>query len=150
MSLWRLYADGACTYQTGAGGWAYILQSEDGSMRDFGASSGKTTNNRMELCAILGGLLQVPDGQPVKVYTDSKYSRDCLTKWWKQWQSNGWTTQAGKPVENKELIQRVLKEMRRIGDVQVQLVPRNSIKPMEEADALAKAGKLQFKQEKGA
>jgi ribonuclease HI len=86
----------------------------------------KTTNNRMELAAILGALKNIPSGLPVMLYTDSLYSQKALTYQWKNWRHNNWLTQDGKPVKNRQIIERILEEMVRIGAVEITHVERNS------------------------
>lgn len=68
----------------------------------------RQTNQRAELTAILRALEVAPRDRPVAIYTDSNYSIKCLTDWYKKWEQNGWLNSARKPVENKDLIERVL------------------------------------------
>ena len=102
----ELYTDGACSGNPGPGGWGALLR--------FGAvekelSGGEilTTNNRMELMGAISGLEALKKPARVKLYTDSIYVKDGITKWMKGWKAKGWLTADKKPVKNKELWQRL-------------------------------------------
>jgi ribonuclease HI len=102
----ELYTDGACSGNPGPGGWGALLR--------FGAvekelSGGEmmTTNNRMELMGAISGLEALTKPARVKLYTDSNYVKDGITKWLKGWKAKGWLTADKKPVKNKELWQRL-------------------------------------------
>jgi len=144
MSSLRVYTDGACSRNSGAGGWAYIIDNGHKSIERFGPSKSPTTNNRMELAAILGALMEIPSGVSVIVYTDSEYARGCLTVWWRYWVRNNWQTKEEKPVVNKDIILRILDQVSRIGHVEFIHVKRNSTPRMIQVDSLAKQGKEQF------
>jgi len=99
-----LYGDGSCSGNPGPGGWAAILVSP-GSGREVVLSGGDpaTTNNRMELTAVLEGLRRLKRPSKVRVVTDSRYIVDGMTGWIHGWKSNGWRTAARKPVKNRDL-----------------------------------------------
>lgn len=139
---WRAYCDGACSTQKGAGGWAYILENPNGGKtEDYGPSLGPTTNNRMELCAIKGALISTPDNIDLVIFTDSAYAKGALTNWWRGWEKNGWVTQKGDRVENRQLITDILHLLCKKLKVDICHVPRNSTPEMARADELAKRGK---------
>ncbi len=98
----RVYTDGACSGNPGPGGWAWA------SSRDHAASGGEaeTTNNRMELTAVLRAITDNPG--PLTVVMDSTYVKNGLESWSKSWVRNGWKTKAGQPVKNRDLWQALL------------------------------------------
>ena len=95
----RAYTDGACSGNPGPGGWAWATSG------DHHASGGEeaTTNNRMELTAVLRAIEDIPG--PLTVVMDSTYVKDGLEKWSKSWIRNGWRTKSGDPVKNQDLWQ---------------------------------------------
>ncbi len=102
-----LYTDGGCHGNPGPGGWAWRLISDRGAVlaEDAGYRSA-TTNNRMELTAVIEGLEYVEGrhrNASVSVMTDSQYVRRGITEWITGWKRNGWRTAAKKPVRNDEL-----------------------------------------------
>ncbi len=98
----ELYTDGACRGNPGPGGWGASLRF-NGHRKDLYGSEAKTTNNRMELMAVIEGLNALSRNCDVRIYTDSKYVLDGITKWMANWKKNGWKTAAKKPVKNVEL-----------------------------------------------
>ena len=113
MSDIRIYTDGGCSGNPGPGAWAYILLAEG---RRWSASAGHpaTTNNRMELEAVIAALREVrrrPEwaGVPLEVFTDSEYVQKGITSWIRSWQVNGWRTTAKKPVKNQDLWKELLR-----------------------------------------
>ena len=102
----ELYTDGACSGNPGPGGWGALLRF--GTVeKELSGSEALTTNNRMELMAAISGLEALKKPARVKLYTDSIYVRDGITKWLKSWKAKGWLTADKKPVKNKELWQRL-------------------------------------------
>ena len=100
----RIYTDGACSGNPGPGGWACILMDATHSKKLSGGSN-RTTNNQMELTAVIQALkaLKRPK-EPVVVYTDSKYVCDAFNlRWIDGWISNGFVSSSGKPVKNRNL-----------------------------------------------
>lgn len=99
-----LFTDGACSGNPGPGGWAFILR-HPASGKEVERSGGEreTTNNKMELTAVIEGLRAVKKPSRVDVYSDSKYVLDGLREWMPQWKERGWRTAAKKPVKNVEL-----------------------------------------------
>jgi ribonuclease HI len=102
----ELYTDGACSGNPGPGGWGALLRF--GAVeKELSGGEGLTTNNRMELMAAIAGLEALKKPARIKLYTDSIYLRDGITKWLRGWKAKGWLTADKKPVKNKELWQRL-------------------------------------------
>ncbi len=95
-----IYTDGACSGNPGNGGWGAIIIS-DKKEKIISGSVNHTTNNRMELTAVIEALKFV-DGE-VKIFTDSKYVKDGIEEWISKWKVNGWITANKKNVKNKDL-----------------------------------------------
>ena len=108
----KLYTDGACRGNPGPGGWAAILQT-DGDEKEFSGGERSTTNNRMELTAVIEGLSRTPEGSRVTVICDSQYVVKGMTEWVLGWIQRGWRKADRKPVLNRELWQRLLDETKR-------------------------------------
>ncbi len=102
----EIYTDGACRGNPGPGGWGASLRF-NGQQKDLYGSEKETTNNRMELTAVIQGLESLSRSSAVKIYTDSKYVLDGMTKWLPGWKKKGWKTAAKKPVKNVDLWQRL-------------------------------------------
>ena len=107
----EIFTDGACSGNPGPGGWGTILRVKkaEGGNRERELSGGDpaTTNNRMELMAAIQGLEALKRPCRVRLFTDSIYVRDGVTKWIHGWKKNGWRTADKKPVKNAELWQRL-------------------------------------------
>ena len=132
----KIYTDGACRGNPGPGGWGASLRF-NGHHKDLYGSEEKTTNNRMELMAVIQALESLSRPCKVKVYTDSKYVLEGMTKWMPNWKQKGWKTAAKKPVKNVELWQR-LDAAVQLNDVSWQWVKGHSGHDGNEyADALA-------------
>lgn len=99
-----IFCDGACSGNPGKGGWGTIVE-QNGARRELSGGSAQTTNNQMEIQAMIEGLKAVPPGTRVKIVTDSEYVAKGATQWIKGWIRNGWKTAAKQPVKNKELWQ---------------------------------------------
>jgi ribonuclease HI len=97
-----LFTDGACKGNPGPGGWGVLIV--DGGVEEelFGGER-DTTNNRMELTAVIRGLEHVAPGRDVDVWTDSQYVKNGIETWIHGWKRNGWKTAEKKPVKNAEL-----------------------------------------------
>ena len=106
------YTDGACSGNPGPGGWAYILRhrASDSEREDSGGEA-RTTNNRMELMAVIRGLSALTRESSVDVYSDSQYVLNGLDSWMDGWKKKGWVTASKSPVKNKDLWQ-LLDELR--------------------------------------
>ena len=102
----KMYTDGACKGNPGIGGWGVFIQKEDDQI-DLNGFDLKTTNNKMELTAVIEGLKSLPLKTEVTVITDSKYVKDGISHWIFNWKKNGWKTSSGKSVQNLDLWQKI-------------------------------------------
>ena len=98
----HLYTDGACLGNPGPGGWGVVLR-WDGQMKELSGGQVDTTNNQMELTAVIKGLEALKRPVSLRIVTDSKYVMQGITQWMAGWKRNGWRTAAKKPVANREL-----------------------------------------------
>src|SRR5215813_7168201 len=104
----HLFTDGACSGNPGPGGWAFILKHPaSGKVVEKSGGEVQTTNNRMELRAVIEGLEAIKKPSAVELYADSKYVLDGLREWMAGWKAKGWRTAAKKPVKNVELWKRL-------------------------------------------
>jgi ribonuclease HI len=104
----ELWTDGACSVNPGPGGWAAILVHSSGASKELQGGEAHTTNNRMELMAVIGGLEALRKGCLVLVNTDSAYVLNAFEEGWIEgWRKRGWKTKAKKPVANQELWERL-------------------------------------------
>ena len=100
----QIYADGACRGNPGPGGWGAILRDEGRDKEIFGGEP-QTTNNRMELTAVIRALETLGRPSTVEVYTDSQYVQKGISEWLPDWKRRGWRTADKKPVKNVDLWQ---------------------------------------------
>ncbi len=108
MKTVTLYTDGACSGNPGPGGWGAIL-SYNGVEKELSGGEQSTTNNRMELLAVISGLEALKESCRVELYSDSKYVIDGLSKGWAaSWRKNGWRKADKKPALNPDLWERLL------------------------------------------
>ncbi len=134
-----IYTDGACKGNPGPGGWGAWLRLGAHEKELFGGDP-STTNNRMELTAVIESLALLKRRTSVAIYTDSSYVKDGITSWIHGWKKRGWRTADNKPVKNIELWQR-LDALGGSHDVQWHWVKGHSGDPgNERADALANRG----------
>ena len=104
-----IYTDGSCKCNPGPGGWGAILR-YNGHEKELHGFDEATTNNKMELTAVIMALKALKEPCEVVVTTDSKYVVDAITKGWaKKWQANGWRKADKKPAQNVELFEQLLK-----------------------------------------
>ena len=109
----HLYTDGACSGNPGPGGWGALLVYQNAS-KELSGFDPDTTNNRMELTAVIEGLKALQEPCCVNVFSDSAYVCNAfLQNWINAWERNGWITSTGKPVENRDLWEALLTLMRR-------------------------------------
>jgi ribonuclease HI len=102
----EIFADGACSGNPGPGGWAAILRHRRVE-KELSGSEPHTTNNRMEMLAAIMGLEALKRRCRVRLYSDSQYLRDGITRWIDNWKRRGWRTADNKPVKNIDLWQRL-------------------------------------------
>ena len=101
-----LYTDGACKGNPGKGGWGVLMRYGSHEKELFGGEA-HTTNNRMELTAIIQGLAALKRPCAVVIYTDSQYVKNGMEKWIHGWKKNGWKTASQQPVKNEDLWQQL-------------------------------------------
>jgi len=97
-----IYTDGACLGNPGKGGWAAIIIEPTGE-REIAGYEKSTTNNRMELKAVIEALKEIKDNSQITLFSDSKYVIDGITKWIKNWKMNDWKTSNKKEIKNLDL-----------------------------------------------
>jgi ribonuclease HI len=105
MKSVTLITDGSCIGNPGPGGWACLLRLDDGDhrARELSGSVAQTTNNRMELMAVIQGLSALKEPCEVKIVTDSVYVHKGITEWMPNWKRKGWQTSDKKSVKNQDL-----------------------------------------------
>ncbi|HPX70786.1 MAG TPA: ribonuclease H [Bacillota bacterium] len=110
MNIVNIYTDGACSgnqNENNVGGWGCVLTHKKQRL-EFNGGEFNTTNNRMELLALISALEHVKKGWRIRIFSDSAYLVNCFKKGWhKKWRKNGWRTASKKPVENRELWERL-------------------------------------------
>ena len=98
----QIFTDGACKGNPGPGGWGAILRFQDNE-KEINGYKPLTTNNIMELMAVIESLKAISKPFDIEITTDSKYVKNGITAWIYNWKRNGWKTASKKPVKNKEL-----------------------------------------------
>ncbi|WP_413204749.1 ribonuclease HI [Rhodospirillum sp. A1_3_36] len=140
----NLFTDGACSGNPGPGGWGLILRYGETEKEMWGGEK-ETTNNRMEMMAVIRGLETLNRPVSVTIHTDSRYVADGITKWIHNWKRNGWKTAAKKPVKNDDLWKRLDEALKR-HQVSWQWVKGHAGHPENErADELARRGTAEAK-----
>jgi len=134
-----IYTDGACKGNPGPGGWGALLE-YDGQEREIFGGDSATTNNRMELTAVIRALESLRRRCKVVIYTDSQYVKNGIQTWIHGWKKNGWKTADRKPVKNVDLW-RELDALVPLHDIDWHWVKGHADTPgNERADALANRG----------
>ncbi|MCF6263176.1 MAG: ribonuclease HI [Xanthomonadales bacterium] len=108
----ELHTDGACSGNPGPGGWGALLR-YGREEKELSGGQKDTTNNQMELMAVIRGLEYLKRGVHLDLYTDSTYVLKGATEWMSSWKKKGWKNSAGKAVKNRELWERLEKAMHR-------------------------------------
>ena len=135
----EIYADGACKGNPGPGGWGALLRRR-GREQEMCGGEAQTTNNRMELTAVIEALASLKRGSKVRVYTDSQYVQKGISEWIHNWKRRGWLTADRKPVKNADLWRR-LDDVARAHRVEWHWVKGHAGHPENErADELANRG----------
>jgi ribonuclease HI len=135
----EIYADGACKGNPGPGGWGVLLRA-GGRETEICGGEALTTNNRMELTAVIEGLLVLKQRARARVYTDAQYVQKGISEWIHSWKRRGWLTADRKPVKNVDLWKK-LDAVARGHEVKWHWVKGHAGHPENEpADALANRG----------
>jgi len=143
--LVEIFTDGACKGNPGPGGWGVVLRS-GAHVKEMHGGVPATTNNRMELTAVIEGLAALTRRCNVKLFTDSQYVQKGISVWIHDWKRRGWRTADKKPVKNVDLWQR-LEELAAQHDVEWKWVKGHAGHPENErADQLANLGCAQVAQ----
>lgn len=135
----ELFTDGACSGNPGPGGWGAILR-YNGHEKEFCGGDILTTNNRMEMTAVVEGLSALKSACQVTLYTDSKYVMDGVTKYMKNWKAKGWKTADKKEVKNIDLWEKIDAALQRHDVRWVWVKGHDGHAENERADALARSG----------
>ena len=134
-----IYSDGACRGNPGPGGWGVVLGFRDAEQTLKGYEP-ETTNNRMELTAVIEGLRALNRSCDIQINTDSKYVMHGITEWLENWKRNGWKTAARKPVKNVDLWRQLDEELQQHHKVEWRWIKGHSGNAgNEHADQLANA-----------
>jgi ribonuclease HI len=131
-----IVVDGACSGNPGKGGWAALVRRGAQEIITTGKSP-ETTNNQMELSAVIGGLEMLRQGEKATLYSDSKYVVEGITKWIFKWKKSNWLTATGERVKNRGLWER-LSQLTKSGDVKILWIRGHSNDDMDTVDRLAK------------
>ncbi len=135
----EIYSDGACRGNPGPGGWGVLLRAK-GAEKELYGGEAATTNNRMELTAVIRALEALRRPSRVRLYTDSQYVHKGISAWIRAWKRRGWRTAEGKPVKNLDLWRR-LDELAVLHEVEWHWVRGHAGHPENErADRLANKG----------
>ena len=135
----EIYTDGACSGNPGPGGWG-VLMRYGVHEKELCGGEPETTNNRMEMMAVIQGLSALKKRSTVHIYTDSKYVMDGINQWMDGWKARGWKTASKKPVKNQDLWQEIDSRVT-AHDVTFFWVKGHAGHPENErADELARAG----------
>ena len=134
-----LYSDGACKGNPGVGGWGVLLRFGEVE-KDLCGGSRATTNNRMELQAVIEGLKALSRPCQVRVHTDSKYVQQGISEWLPNWIRRGWKTAGGAPVKNQDLWRELSQEANRHRVEWLWVKGHAGHPENERADALANEG----------
>ncbi len=147
MKQVTIYTDGACSGNPGAGGWGAILD-YNGKRKELSGAEAQTTNNRMELTAVIEGLRALKEPCSVLVVTDSQYVVNSIEKGWaKSWKANGWRKKDRKPALNPELWDALL-DLLAQHEVRFQWIRGHDGHPENErCDALAVAGWMKLREQ---
>ena len=135
----EIFTDGACSGNPGAGGWGAILRCK-GVEKELSGGASDTTNNRMELTAVIEALKALKTSCNIALYTDSRYVMDGVTKWLPNWLNNGWRTANKKtPVKNVDLWQELESQLKKHPIRWIWVKGHNGHKYNERCDELATA-----------
>ncbi len=140
-----IYSDGACKGNPGTGGWGALLVT-NGHRKEISGGEPNTTNNRMEMTAVIRALESLKRPSTVEVHTDSQYVQKGISEWMPGWKRRNWRTADGKPVKNQDLWLQ-LDALSQLHRIEWKWVRGHAGHPENErADALANLGVLQAQQ----
>ena len=134
-----MYTDGACSGNPGPGGWGAVLISGK-HRKELNGGERETTNNRMEMMAVIRGAEALKRGSSMDIYTDSTYVMKGMTVWIIDWKKRGWRTAAKKPVKNVDLWQRLDAALERHEVNWFWVKGHSGVPGNERADELARRG----------
>jgi ribonuclease HI len=135
-----VFTDGASEGNPGPGGWGAVLVVDGQVIAQEHGSEAHTTNNRMELMAMIAGLKMIPSDTPTNVYTDSQLVVNILTKWAEGWKARGWKKKSSGPIANLELVKEAYELARARPNANITWIKAHSGNRWNEyADALATA-----------
>ena len=100
----RIWTDGACSGNPGPGGWGVLIK-DNNTVEELSGSESITTNNRMEMIAVINALKSINSNKKIVIFTDSKYVKDGISSWINNWKINNWKNSQKKDVKNKDLWQ---------------------------------------------
>ena len=100
----RIWTDGACSGNPGPGGWGVLIK-DNNTVEELSGSEAITTNNRMEMIAVINALKSINSNKKIVIFTDSKYVKDGISSWINNWKINNWKNSQKKDVKNKDLWQ---------------------------------------------
>lgn len=132
-----VFTDGGASPNPGPGGWGAVYVENGAVIAEASGADPDTTNNRMELTALIEALKLVPEGTPMVVYSDSNLAVRTITEWASGWEKRGWKRKSG-PVENLDLVRRAYNGYRRRPELDLQWIKAHAgSRWNEHADALA-------------
>lgn len=137
----EIWADGACSGNPGPGGWACLIR-RGKQEQLYNGSIPDTTNNRMELTAVIAALEMLHEKEDAIVYSDSQYVVNGITKWVKTWQKNNWVTSSKGRVQNVDLWEKLL-DMSKKHQIQFKWIRGHSTEEIDLVDKFAKDGAKQ-------
>ena len=144
-----VFTDGACVPNPGAGGWSFIIRFAGCPDIELFGGAGETTNNRMEMTAVLQAMRAIPQGVTATIHSDSRYVIDGITGWMFTWQKGGWRKKpnprsSSTEIMNLDLWQQIYDERRRKSVKFVWVKGHAGHAQNERADELAEMGRLAF------
>ena len=135
----EIYTDGACSGNPGPGGWGVLLR-WNGHEKELYGGEADTTNNRMEMMAVIKALEAIKGSPRIELYTDSKYVMQGISEWLEGWKARNWRTAAKKPVKNVDLWQEIDALVSRHNITFHWVKGHDGHLENERADSLARAG----------
>jgi len=132
-----VFTDGGCSPNPGPGGWGAVYVIDDELVEESWGADDDTTNNRMELTALIAGAALVPEGTAMTLYSDSRLAVNTINEWAKGWERRGWRRKTG-PVENLDLVKRLYYMLQDRPELRLEWVKAHvGIRWNEYADGLA-------------